>query len=264
MWCLDTQIQHKAQLLKEHVLAPGKPPAVVLAHSIGSYMALQVRRRRSLCLGLVDAPLLATAHGVQRLHDRLGTRAGAASAVQPRKGLHKQQTKIVSCLRSALTQAIKQLEEERAAAGLPDTAQQIPRVCLLMPFLATDWSSRRQRLLRLAARFAHPIGAAAGALGRLPLWLLDGLVSVAEPAAEPHTRDGIKQLLNANGVRNNLHLAQHEFRYVTHLVCEGRMLARQALRAGRRRGQPLVQLWTCLRHSTPDIGCAWMCAVQGP
>jgi hypothetical protein len=110
------------------------------------------------------------------------------------------------------TQAIKQLEEERAAAGLPDTAQQIPRVCLLMPFLATDWSSRRQRLLRFAARFSHHIGGAAGALGRLPPWLLDGLVSVAEPAAEPHTRDGIKQLLNTNSVRNNLHLAQHEFR----------------------------------------------------
>lgn len=64
MWCLGTQIQHKAHLLKEHVLAPGKPPAVVLAHSIGSYMALQVRWRHiRICLGLVDEPLLATAQG---------------------------------------------------------------------------------------------------------------------------------------------------------------------------------------------------------
>lgn len=42
VWCLDSQIQHKVQLLKDHVMAPGKPPAVVLAHSIGSYMMLQV------------------------------------------------------------------------------------------------------------------------------------------------------------------------------------------------------------------------------
>lgn len=42
VWCLDTQIQHKMQLIRDHVLAPGKPPAVLLAHSIGSYMTLQV------------------------------------------------------------------------------------------------------------------------------------------------------------------------------------------------------------------------------
>jgi hypothetical protein len=30
------------QLIRDHVLAPGKPPAVLLAHSIGSYMTLQV------------------------------------------------------------------------------------------------------------------------------------------------------------------------------------------------------------------------------
>lgn len=44
VWCLNAQIQHKVQLLKDHVLAPGTPPAVVLAHSIGSYMTLQVSR----------------------------------------------------------------------------------------------------------------------------------------------------------------------------------------------------------------------------
>lgn len=51
VWCLNTQIQHKVQLLKEHVMAPGKPPAVVLAHSIGSYMMLQVRVSRTACMG---------------------------------------------------------------------------------------------------------------------------------------------------------------------------------------------------------------------
>lgn len=81
-----------------------------------------------------------------------------------------------------------------------------------MPFLATDWSSTRQRMLRFASRFAHPIGGVVGALSRLPHWLLDSLVGLAEPAAEPHTREGIKELLNTNGVRNNLHLASHEFR----------------------------------------------------
>jgi hypothetical protein len=41
VWCLDSQIQHKVAVLKEHVLTPGRPPAVILAHSIGSYIMLQ-------------------------------------------------------------------------------------------------------------------------------------------------------------------------------------------------------------------------------
>lgn len=44
MWCLDSQIRHKLDYLKQHVLLPGRPPVVVLAHSIGAYMALHALR----------------------------------------------------------------------------------------------------------------------------------------------------------------------------------------------------------------------------
>lgn len=81
-----------------------------------------------------------------------------------------------------------------------------------MPFLATDWSSPRQRMLQFLSRFAHPVGALVNVLHWLPSWLVDALISIAEPGAEPHTHQGIRALLNPNGVRNNLHLAQHEFR----------------------------------------------------
>jgi hypothetical protein len=37
-----------------------------------------------------------------------------------------------------------------------------------MPFLATDWASRRQVLLRYAASVARPLGWLAGAVGSLP------------------------------------------------------------------------------------------------
>ncbi|CAK0744119.1 hypothetical protein CVIRNUC_001523 [Coccomyxa viridis] len=37
---LKDQIQHKAAFIKEHMLLPGRPPAFVVGHSIGAYMAL--------------------------------------------------------------------------------------------------------------------------------------------------------------------------------------------------------------------------------
>lgn len=40
VWCLASQIDHKVAFLKEHVLLPGRPPVVLMAHSIGTYMML--------------------------------------------------------------------------------------------------------------------------------------------------------------------------------------------------------------------------------
>ena len=37
---LDGQIQHKVDFLKEHVLLPGRPPVVLMGHSIGCFIAL--------------------------------------------------------------------------------------------------------------------------------------------------------------------------------------------------------------------------------
>jgi hypothetical protein len=86
------------------------------------------------------------------------------------------------------------------------------QVVLLMPFLATDWSSTRQRMLRFAANFAPLLGSMAGAVGRLPSWLQDRLLQLAQPGAEPHAQGSMKALMTSSGVHNNFHLAQHEFR----------------------------------------------------
>jgi hypothetical protein len=87
------------------------------------------------------------------------------------------------------------------------------QVVLLMPFLATDWSSSRQRILRFAANFAPLLGSVAGAVGRLPHWLQDRLLRLVQPGVEQHAHGSIKALMTAGGVHNNLHLAQHEFRW---------------------------------------------------
>lgn len=89
----------------------------------------------------------------------------------------------------------------------------VTQVMLLMPFLATDWSSKRQRVLSVAARCAPVLGAAAGLAGRLPTWLQDRLIGLSQPGAEEFVRRGIKSLLNRNGAKNNFHLAMHEFRW---------------------------------------------------
>lgn len=42
VWGLECQVQHKVQLLQQ-LMSPDRPPLVILAHSIGSYIMLQVR-----------------------------------------------------------------------------------------------------------------------------------------------------------------------------------------------------------------------------
>lgn len=59
---LNEQVKHKEALLREVVLAPGRPPAVLLGHSIGAYMLLRALQR------LEDA---APAHELSHLHTRL-------------------------------------------------------------------------------------------------------------------------------------------------------------------------------------------------
>ncbi|KAF8072899.1 hypothetical protein HT031_000559 [Scenedesmus sp. PABB004] len=142
-FCLDAQIEHKVALLRQHVLAPGRPPAVVLGHSIGAFMMLEAIRR--------------------------------------------------------------------AEAQGADPAR-LPKVVLLMPFLATDWGSRRQRLLRWLSAHAPRLAAAAGAVGAAPAWAQRALLALTQPGVEAHAADSIRQLMARGVVHNAFHLAAHEFR----------------------------------------------------
>jgi len=60
-WTLECQVQHKLDFLLQHVLLPGRPPAVLVCHSIGSYMML---------------------HALQRLEDVRGVEPGAPEVVK--------------------------------------------------------------------------------------------------------------------------------------------------------------------------------------
>lgn len=48
LWSLTQQIEHLQDFLLEHILLPGKPPVIVMGHSIGAYMAIKAVNRLEL------------------------------------------------------------------------------------------------------------------------------------------------------------------------------------------------------------------------
>eukprot|EP00879_Flechtneria_rotunda_P014395 GHRR01015042.1.p1 GENE.GHRR01015042.1~~GHRR01015042.1.p1 ORF type:complete len:235 (+),score=94.29 GHRR01015042.1:360-1064(+) len=106
--------------------------------------------------------------------------------------------------------AIRQLEQDAATAKV--LQEQLLKVVLLTPFLSYDWASMRQRVLRVAASCPQLLAAAAAGVGRWPGWLQDKLGAVLVPGAEPHAKENLRASLSYNAVRNNFHLAMHEFR----------------------------------------------------
>lgn len=64
VWGLDCQVKHKVQLVQE-LTAPGRPPLVVLAHSIGSFITLQVSQFSSSAVVCFCLPIMAYIH-IQR------------------------------------------------------------------------------------------------------------------------------------------------------------------------------------------------------
>lgn len=89
-----------------------------------------------------------------------------------------------------------------------------------MPFLATDWTSWEQRVLAAAARHhGHRLAAAVEGLQQGPSWLQDRLVHLMQPGAEPHAAQALRAALNPHGLRNNWHMAAHEFRWGASAGC---------------------------------------------
>lgn len=59
LYTLEEQIHHKTKFLEQHVLLPGKAPAVVLGHSIGTYIAIHAVHRvenNAECLAQASSP----------------------------------------------------------------------------------------------------------------------------------------------------------------------------------------------------------------
>lgn len=110
-----------------------------------------------------------------------------------------------------MLQALQQLS--RGVTGSGATLPNVAKVFLLVPFLASDWSSWEQRALASAAQQHGPrLAAAAGWVQRSPSWVQDRIVQTMLPGAEPHAADSLRAALNEQGCLNNWHMAAQEFR----------------------------------------------------
>lgn len=55
VFSLEQQIEHKVALLKEHFVAPGRPPVIILGHSIGALAGVRLLGNAGWGCGAADA-----------------------------------------------------------------------------------------------------------------------------------------------------------------------------------------------------------------
>lgn len=140
---LDEQIAHKVAYLRNHLMLPGRPPVVLLGHSIGTYIALHAARR---------------VEQEQQLHDQ-----------QPSG--HQQQQQPRSAAGDAAAKAGEQsllLQNALSTQSPPVQLPEMHAIVGMCPFLATNPSCRRQRLIAKAAEWRAAVAATASALACLP------------------------------------------------------------------------------------------------
>ena len=89
--------------------------------------------------------------------------------------------------------------------------RQVPQVICLFPFLTVDPRSRKQRILRMAARAPHIIGWLAATMGMMPSTLQQALVRKAMPGLAPHALETTLGLFHRRVALNAFFLARHEF-----------------------------------------------------
>ncbi|KXZ54305.1 hypothetical protein GPECTOR_5g390 [Gonium pectorale] len=191
LWDLSQQIAHKVAFLREHVLLPGRPPVVLVGHSIGAAMAIKA---------------------VAQLE---GLRGGNSQ--------HQEQQEQEPPV--ALDDGGKLVPEgaTRCSAGhepesgpLPGsggpTTPSVVKVVAVFPFFETNFpGNSRQRRLRSLAPWYEALGWVGAAVTSLPTRLRLAFVRLNASM----DRDAVEltsQLLSRHTVRNAFFLASHEFR----------------------------------------------------
>ncbi|KAG2453112.1 hypothetical protein HYH02_002443 [Chlamydomonas schloesseri] len=210
VWSLREQVAHKVAFLREHVLLPGRPPVVLVGHSIGAAMMIKA---------------VAELEGLRRAEHDAEQAGGAAQQQQ-----QQQQQEEGDAPNLLYGQQSVSPEPAPAAPVVPYFAAEarlppIVKMVAVFPFFETNFpGNARQRRLRLLAPYHDLLGWVGAAVTSLPEALRLGFVAL-NAAMEPDARALTARLLTRHVVRNAFYLAGHEFKDLSQpwdwaLMCE--------------------------------------------
>ncbi|KAG2448093.1 hypothetical protein HYH02_007117 [Chlamydomonas schloesseri] len=191
VWDLAEQVAHKAALLRQVALAPGRPPLLVVAHSVGAAMMLRA-------IAQVEGWALLEGGGDPPLQEAAGPALAAAD----------------SCDGGGGGGAGGWPTAASAAAG--GTTPAVLKLVAVFPFLeAVPRSNRRQASIRMLAAWHGCLGWLGGCLAAaLPRALLARCLRLGSDMATGMA-DAIAARLNRSTLRNALYLAADEFKVLS-------------------------------------------------
>ncbi|GIL62937.1 hypothetical protein Vafri_17149 [Volvox africanus] len=203
VWDLQQQISHKISFLREHVLLPGRPPVLLVGHSIGANMMIKA---------VAQIEGLSATSDQQQQQQQLKVELAAAKS-QESEGWRPNPL-------TARTGASMNTPGPEAAAGIGHVATsgargQLPAILKLMavfPFFETNFGgSWRQRGLRALAPWYEYLGWVGAAVTSMPKFVRLAFVRL-NADMDSNMMDLTSRLLSRHTVRNAFYLASHEFK----------------------------------------------------
>ncbi|GLC55962.1 hypothetical protein PLESTB_001049500 [Pleodorina starrii] len=198
VWDLSQQINHKVSFLREHVLLPGKPPVLLLGHSIGAAMMIKAVAEIE---GLSSASASSAGGGVQEEQQQGQGQGCVVGRANP--------------LADGPVDGGAEVGELPTPTPTPTPAPTPPAILKLVavfPFFETNFrGSWRQRCLSSLAPWYEALGWAGAAVSSLPRALQLAFVRLGEDL-DGDAAALTARLLSRRTVCNAFFLASHEFR----------------------------------------------------
>lgn len=221
VFSLEEQVAHKQALLQERFAGPGRPPVVLLGHSIGTYMCIHAVHRLERGGSASSTAEVAALDAVAAREWEQPDAAGASL-----EGMQRQ-LEAEERAQASRQQPQQQLKEGQPAAeqqggasgagsngsGSRGVRSNVVKVIGLYPFLQVDPDCSKQRGLQRITPHHALLGRLAGALlGAIPLPLRRGLVRTLSSGMDAHAVDVTARVFaTASCVENGLYMGQTEF-----------------------------------------------------
>ncbi|GLI62525.1 hypothetical protein VaNZ11_005183 [Volvox africanus] len=203
LWDLQQQISHKVAFLREHVLLPGRPPVLLVGHSIGANMMIKAVAQIE---GL--SATFEQQQQQQQLKGELAAAKGQESEGWRPNPLTARTGASMGAPGPGGAAAIGRMATSGAREGLPA----ILKLVAVFPFFETNiGGSWRQRRLRALAPWYDYLGWVGAAVTSMPRFLRLAFVRL-NADMDSSAVDLTSRLLSRHIVRNAFYLASHEFK----------------------------------------------------